>query len=270
MANIHPSALIEDGAILGAGVEIGPFCFVGRGVRLGDGVKLQSHVVVMGNAEIGSETELWPHAVLGGSAQYRAESTQDDTIRVGANNVIREFVTINCGTQKGGGITEVGDGCYLMASSHIGHDCHIGNNVTLTNGVGLAGHVTVGDNVIIGGLTAVLQFVRIGHDAFVGGMSGLTTDVIPYGLAQGPRAYLQGLNLIGLKRKKIPRERIHTLRGAYRDLFHGSAPLSERVEVAKGRWNDSPEVNEIISFIEAKAKRPICVPETVLEKPSDG
>ncbi len=266
MEKIHPSAVVEDGAILGADIEIGPYCFVGPRARLGDGVKLQAHAVVTGNTEIGSGTEVYSHAVLGGSAQFRAEVNEANALRVGANNVIREFVSINCGTQKGGGATEVGDGCYLMANSHIGHDCHVGNEVTLANSVALAGHVTVGDNVNIGGLTAVLQYVRIGRDAFVGGMSGLPSDVIPYGLAQGPRAYLQGLNLVGLKRKGVARERIRALRSAFRDLFHGEAPFSERVEMVEQRWQGTPEVDEIIGFIQAKAKRQICVPEISSEK----
>jgi UDP-N-acetylglucosamine acyltransferase len=258
--------VVEDGAVLGADVEIGPYCVVGRHCRLGDGVRLRAHAVVTGNTEVGSGTEVYPHAVLGGPAQFRAESSGGSVLRVGARNIIREGVSMNCGTAKGGGLTEIGDGGYFMANSHIGHDCHVGNEVTLANSVALAGHVTVGDNVNIGGLTAVLQYVRIGRDAFVGGMSGLPTDVIPYGLAQGPRAFLQGLNFVGLKRKGVSRERIHVLRNVFRDLFYGEASFSERVELAAQRWQGSAEADEIIAFIRAKAKRQICVPELSMEK----
>ena len=269
MGKIHPTAVVEDGAVLSADIEIGPYCLVGRGSRLGDGVRLLAHAVVIGNTEIGSGTEVYPHAVLGGPAQFRAENSDGSALRVGASNIIREYVSINCGTAKGGGLTEIGDGGYFMANSHIGHDCHIGNEVSLANSVALAGHVTVGDNVNIGGLTAVLQYVRIGRDAFVGGMSGLPTDVIPYGLAQGPRAFLQGLNLVGLKRKGVSREQIHVLRNVFRDLFYGEARFSERVEHAEQRWRGTPEADEIIAFIRAKAKRQIGVPEVSMEKSSD-
>lgn len=268
MAKIHSSAVVEDGAVLGADVEIGPYCFVGRAVRLGDGVRLISHVMVGGNTEIGTGTEIHPQAALGGPAQFRAEGGSEGTLRIGANNVIRECVTMNCGTRKGGGATRIGAGGYFMAYSHIGHDCHIGDNVTFANGVALAGHVSVADNVNIGGLAAVLQFVRIGRDAFVGGASGLPTDVIPYGLVQGSRAYLQGLNLVGLKRKGLPRERIHALRNAFQYLFYGDGQFSDRVESAAQRWSESPEVSEIIAFIRAKAKRQICVPEKKASGPS--
>jgi UDP-N-acetylglucosamine acyltransferase len=266
MARIHPSAVVEDGAVLGADVEIGPYCFVGQSVRLGDGVRLISHVTVRGDTEIGVRTEIHPQAVLGGPAQFRAEGGNDGALRIGANNIIRECVTMNRGTRKGGGVTSIGDGGYFMAYTHVGHDCHVGNNATFANSVALAGHVSVADNVNIGGLAAVLQFVRIGHDAFVGGASGLPTDVIPYGLVQGSRAYLQGLNLIGLKRKGLPRERIHALRNAFQHMFYGDGYFADRVAGAEERWGDSPEVTEIVTFIRAKAKRQICVPE----KTADG
>ncbi len=270
MARVHSSAVVEDGAVLGADVEIGAYCFVGRDARISHGVKLMPHAVVIGKTEIGSGTKVYPHAVLGGPAQFREENGDGGALRVGARNIIREYVSMNLGTEKGGGLTEIGDGGYFMANSHVGHDCHVGNEVTLSNSVALAGHVIVGDNVNIGGLTAVLQYVRIGHDAFVGGMSGLPTDVIPYGLAQGPRAFLQGLNIVGLKRKGASRDQIKIIRSVFRDLFYGESSFSERVEKAAQRWQDSPEANEIISFIRAKAKRQICVPEMSVEKSSDG
>jgi UDP-N-acetylglucosamine acyltransferase len=261
MSRIHSSAVVEDGAVLGADVEIGPFCHVGSEVRLGDGVRLLSHVVVSGDTHIGERTVVHPHAVLGGVAQFRVEAGAMGSLRVGAGNVIRENVTMNRGTIKGGGVTSVGDNGYFMAYSHIGHDCHVGNNATFANCVALAGHVTVADNVNIGGLSAVLQFVRIGHDAFVGGASGLPTDVIPYGMVQGSRAYLLGLNLIGLKRKGVPRERIHALRNAFTAMFYGSGRLADRVDAAAERWGAHEEVADVIGFIRSKSKRQICVPE---------
>jgi len=261
MTKIHPTAVVEDGAILGADVEIGPYCVVGSRVRLGAGVRLRSHVSVTGDTEIGARTEVYPHAALGGEAQFRAGDGADVALRIGANNVIRECVTMNRGTTKGGGITTVGDNGYFMAYSHVGHDCHIGNNATFANSVALAGHVTVADNVNIGGLSAVLQYVRIGRDAFVGGASGLPTDVIPYGIVQGSRAFLLGLNLIGLKRKGIPRDRIHALRNAFRHLFYTDGLFADRVAATEERWGQSPEVAEVIGFIRTKSKRQICVPE---------
>ncbi len=269
MSRIHPSAIVEDGAVLGADVEVGPFCIVGRQARVGDGVRLLSHVVISGDTELGSRSVVHPHAVLGGSAQFRAETGEVGALRIGSNNVIREHVTMNRGTVKGGGITSVGDNGYFMAYSHIGHDCHVGNNATCANCVALAGHVTVADNVNIGGLSAVLQFVRIGHDAFVGGASGLPTDVIPYGIVQGSRAYLLGLNLIGLKRKGIPRERIHALRGAFRQMFYGEGHLGDRVSAAEEKFGSYAEVADVIAFMRTKSKRQICVPEKGSAESSD-
>lgn len=260
MPQIHRTAIVEDGAQLGVDVELGPYCFVGPQVSLGDGVKLGSHVVVDGTTEIGARTVVHSSAVLGGPAQFRAPAGENARLVIGADNIIREFVTMNTGTAKGGGVTSVGEGGYYMAYSHIAHDCHVGNNVTFANNVALAGHVTVEDGANIGGFVAVLQFVRIGRNAFVGGMTGLPTDVIPYGLAQGARASLQGLNLVGLRRMGIPRDRIHALRAAFRFMFeeqHGS--LEQRVREAAERW-ETPEAREVTGFVLSDSKRPICVP----------
>ena len=270
MTGIHPSAIVEPGVKLESGVEIGPYCVVGSRARLEAGVRLISHVVVSGETEIGAGTVVHPHAVLGGPAQFRAEDGSSGALRVGAGNVIREHVTMNRGTRKGGGITEVGDNGYFMAYSHVAHDCHVGNGVTFANGVALAGHVTVGDGVNIGGLAAVLQHVRIGRDSLVGGATGVPADVIPYGLVQGSRARLEGLNLIGLKRKGIPRERIHALRSAFRFMFFGEGRLLDRVRTAGERWANSAEVREVVEFILAESKRPICVPAPGGRVPDDG
>ena len=257
---IHPSALVEEGALLGANVEVGPFSIVGPRVRLGAGVRLLSHVVVSGDTEIGPGSLVHPHAVLGAGPQYRGDDGSGARLLIGAGCVIREHVTMNGGSRKGGGLTEVGPNGYFMAYSHVAHDCHVGRDVTFANGVALGGHVTIGDGVNIGGLSAVQQFSRIGRNAFVGGVTGVPDDVIPYGMVWGDHARLAGLNLIGLKRKGVPRERIHALRAAYRAIFFGDGRLHERARSAGERWKDAPEVLEVVAFILADAKRPICMP----------
>jgi UDP-N-acetylglucosamine acyltransferase len=260
MAKIHSSAIVEEGAALGSDVEIGPFSLIGPHVSLGDGVRVLSHVVIGGNTEIGPSSVVHPHVVLGGGPQFRGDNGAGARLRIGAHNVIREHVTMNGGSVKGGGLTQVGDRGYFMAYSHVAHDCHIGNGVTFANGVALGGHVTIEDGVNIGGLSAVQQFSRIGRYAFVGGVTGVPDDVIPYGMVWGDHARLEGLNLIGLKRRGIPRERIHALRAAFRYIFFGSGRLFEKAREAGQRWKDFPEVSEVVAFILAVSKRPICMP----------
>ncbi len=255
---IHPTAIVDDGAQLGADVEVGPFCVVGRHVRLGDGVRLISHVVIAGHTEIGARSIVHPQAVLGGEGQIRGNDFPDGRLTIGTDNVIREAVTISCGSRKGGGLTAIGNNCYFMAYSHMGHDCRIGNNVTLANGVQLAGHMEIGDGVIMGGLAAGQQFSRVGQYAFISGLSGISTDVIPYGMAIGLHVRLGGLNLIGLRRRKIPRERIHALRAAFREIFLHGGSIHDNAERAAVKWPDAPEVQEVVAFIRAKPNRPIC------------
>jgi UDP-N-acetylglucosamine acyltransferase len=268
MAAIHHSAIVEDGAVLGVEVEIGPFCLVGAHVRLGDGVKLDSHVVIAGETEIGARTRVYAHAVLGGGPQFRGDPGSRAKLVVGADNVIRECVTMNGGSVKGGGLTRVGDRGYFMAYSHIAHDCHIGNGVTFANAVALGGHVTIADAVNIGGLSAIQQYGRIGRNAFVGGVTGVPDDVIPFGMVWGDHARLEGLNLIGLKRNGVPRERIHALRAAFRFIFLETGHLQDRAREAALRWKDSPEVAEVVAFILAPAKRPICMPSRAGARPA--
>ncbi len=260
MARIHTTAIVEDGATLGADVEIGPFSLVGSKVRLDDGVRLLSHVVVVGNTEIGARCVVHPHAVLGGGPQYRGDAGEGARLAIGSDCIVREHVTMNVGSAKGGGLTQIGRSGYFMAYSHIAHDCHIGDGVTFANSVALGGHVTIEDGANIGGLAAIQQFCRIGRNAFVGGVTGVPDDVIPYGLAWGDHARLEGLNLIGLKRKGIPRERIHAIRAAFRAIFFGAGAFTARACEAGERWKDVPEVGEIVAFILADAKRPICMP----------
>lgn len=260
MPRIHPAAVVEDGASLGDGVEIGAFCYVGPRVRLGDGVRLLPHATVTGRTEIGARTVVHSHAVLGGGPQYRGDEGADARLRIGADNIVREHVTMNGGSVKGGGLTRVGDRGYFMAYSHIAHDCEIGNGVTMANGVALGGHITIEDGVNVGGLAAIHQFCRIGRYAFVGGVTGVADDVIPYGIVQGDRAVLRGLNLIGLKRRGVAREDIHQMRAAYRFTFLGPGPLADRAEEAAERWRHVTQVAEIAAFILAPAKRRICTP----------
>jgi UDP-N-acetylglucosamine acyltransferase len=257
---VHPTAIVEDGAALGAGVEIGPFCTVGGKVVLGDGVRLISHVIVAGNTSFGQRTVVHPHAVIGGEAQIYDNDAPAARLEIGSGCTLREGVTINLGSAKGRGITKVGNNCFFMAGSHVGHDCNVGNNVTLANGAMLGGHFDVGDGVIMGGLAAAQQFGRVGRYAFISGLSGINTDVIPYGIAIGLHVRLGGLNLIGLRRRKVPRLNIHALRAAYREIFlEGKASIQEnaREVQAAGRWNDVSEVQEVLDFILADAKRAI-------------
>jgi UDP-N-acetylglucosamine acyltransferase len=256
---VHPSAIVEDGARLGAGVEIGPFCTVSKSAVLGEGVRLLSHAVIGPNTTIGARTIVHPQAVLGGEAQIKGNDAPEARLEIGADNTIREGVTISLGSRKGGGVTNVGDRCFLMAFSHIGHDCHVGNDVTFSNGVLLGGHCEIGDGVIIGGLAAAQQFARVGRYAFISGLSGISTDVIPYGMAIGLHVRLGGLNLIGMKRRGIPRANIHALRAAFRAIFREwKGSIQDNARRAVEQWGAVPEVNEVIDFILAPAKRPIC------------
>lgn len=256
---IHPTALIEDGARLAPDVEIGPYCVVGGSVALERGVKLHAHAVIGGNTSVGPRTVIYSHAVLGGEAQMRTHKPSAARLVIGADNIIRESVTISTGSHAGRGTTTIGDRNYLMAASHVGHDCLVGNDVTLSNGAQLGGHVQVGDGVIMGGLAAAQQFGRIGRYAFISGLSGVTTDVIPYGIAIGLHVRLGGLNLVGLRRRGIPRANIHALRAAFRAIFREwNGSIQDNAKRAEGQWGQFPEVAEVIAFILADAKRPIC------------
>ena len=256
---VHPTALVEEGANLADGVEVGPFCIVRRGVVLRGDVRLGSHVVVEGETEIGERTTVYSHAVIGGDAQIRNHDACGMRLRIGSDNVIRESVTISTGSRGGRGITVVGDRCYLMAGCHVAHDCIVGNDVTLSNGVQLGGHVHVDDGVIMGGLSAIQQFGRVGRYAFVSGVSGAAADIIPYGSAVGTHARLYGLNLVGLRRRNVPRANIHALRGAYRFIFESdSGTIHGNARRVGEQWPEVPEVKEVVSFILADAKRPIC------------
>jgi len=256
---VHPTSIVEDGAALGPGVEIGPFCHVGPRVVLGEGVRLVSHVSISGVTRIGARTEIHPQAVLGVGGQIRGNDFTDGVLEVGEDCVIREMVSMNAGSRKGGGLTKVGARGYYMVSSHVGHDCVVGDDVTLANMAILGGHVSVGDRAIFGGLVAVQQFCRIGKGAMVGGLSGVNRDVIPYAMAFGDHVELAGLNLIGLKRSGMSRAAINALRGAFRHIFYGAGGhIAARAVEAHARWPDVPQVGEVVDFILADAKQELC------------
>jgi UDP-N-acetylglucosamine acyltransferase len=265
MPQIHPTAIVEDGARLGEDVRIGPYCHVGADVSLGDGCELISHAVVVGRTTIGPRTRIFPFASVGHQPQDLKYRGEPSTLEIGADCIIREGVTLNPGTEGGGMKTVIGDRCAFLANSHVGHDCHLGNNVILSNNVMLAGHVTVGNYVILGGGAAVIQFARVGSHAFVGGMSGLENDLIPYGMAMGNRARLSGLNIIGMQRRGFSREDIHTVRRAYRLLFADEGSLRERVEDVAAEFRDHAIVTEILDFIREGGKRSICTPRAADE-----
>ena len=263
--SIHPTAIVEPGAVLGEGVKIGPYSMVGANVSLGDGVELISHVVVAGRTTIGPRTRIFPFASIGHQPQDLKYQGEETTLSVGAECLIREGVTMNPGTAGGGFKTVVGDRCAFLANSHVGHDCIVGNNVIFSNNVMLAGHCNVGDFAIIGGGAAVIQFARVGAHSFVGGMSGLENDLIPYGMALGNRAYLSGLNIVGLQRRGFSRNDIHNLRRAYRLLFAAEGTLMERVEDVAADFKEHPIVAEIVAFIRAGGKRSLCTPRDTSE-----
>lgn len=260
MSNIHATAIIEDGARIGDDVKIGPYCHIGPNVELGAGSELQSHVVLAGRTKIGARTRIYPFASLGHPPQDLKYKGEPSTLTIGDDCLIREGVTMNPGTEGGGMKTVVGSRCAFLAGSHVGHDCTVGDNVILSNNVMLAGHVTVGDFVIMGGGSAIAQFHRIGAHAFVGGLTGVRGDLIPYGLATGDWARLEGLNLVGLKRRNFDRDAVNALRRAYRLLFADEGTLSERVNDVAEEFADVAIVQEVVDFLRSAGDRAICVP----------
>lgn len=262
---IHSTAIIETGAVIGKDVTIGPYCCVGAHVTLGDNVELISHVAVSGRTIIGNHTKIYPFASIGHAPQDLKYHGEDSQVVIGEHNTIREYVTIQPGTEGGDMITTVGDHCLFMVGSHVAHDCQIGNHVIMANNATLGGHVVIGDYVIVGGLAAIQQFVRIGEHAIIGGMSGVEKDVIPYGMVLGERAWLNGLNLIGLKRRGFSSKAIHQLRDVYQTLFvneeTSTGPILERLEPLKGRFDDSVEVMNLLNFIQKDSKRHLCLPK---------
>ena len=260
MKTIHATAIINPNATMGKDISIGPYCIVGQDVHLGDGVRLHSHVVIDGRTTIGTETQIYPFSSIGLPPQDLKYKGEDSELIIGARNTIREYVTMNPGTADGGMRTIIGDDCLFMASTHVAHDCIVGNHVIMANNATIAGHVEVGDFAIIGGLSAVHQFVKIGKHAIIGGMSGVENNVIPYGSVVGDRARLSGLNIVGLRRRAFLKEDIKNLRTAYRMLFAEEGTLAERTEDVAKMFVNNTAVMDIIGFMRAESSRGLTQP----------
>ena len=258
---IHNSSIIDKEAKIGKNVKIGPFCYIGPKVQIGDNVELISNVHIEGNTKLGQGTKIFPFASIGTQPQDLKYKGEANSLEIGENNIIREYVTINPGTEGGGGKTFIGSNCLLMISSHIAHDCNIGNNVIIANNVPLGGHVTIEDYVVIGGNSAVQQFTRIGRLAMIGGMTGVLKDVIPFGLSFGNRNYLRGINIIGLKRKKYSNKKILELDKAYKKIF-SSKNLHKNLSKINGEYKGNDLVTEVVNFIAKDKRRPICTPQS--------
>ena len=256
---IHPSAIIEPGAKIANDVVIGPFSYIGSEVVLHSGVEIKSHVVVTGNTEIGHATVVFPFAVIGEIPQDLKFNGEQTSLKIGKNNQIRENVTINVGTAGGGGVTLVGNNCLFMTGSHVAHDAMIGDNVIIANCGAVAGHCVIEDDVIIGGLSGIHQFVRIGRGAIIGAVTMVTNDVIPFGLVQGPRGALDGINLVGLKRKGVDRSDITALRAAFQTLAQGEGTFQDRAKKLNEEA-DSDYVDAITKFILGVSDRSFLTP----------
>ena len=260
MTKVHSTAIVDSQAHLADGVEVGPYSVIGPHVVMGSGVKIGSHVVIGGHTEIGDDCSVHAFAALGDAPQHAGYKGEPTRLVIGQRNLIREHVTMHCGTAMGPGVTTVGSDGFFMVGVHVGHDCLVGDHVIMANNATLGGHVELGDFVIMGGLSAAHQNTRIGRHAFVGGMAGVNHDVIPFGNVWGNHAHLEGLNLVGLKRRGFSREAINLLRAAYRMLFAEEGTFQERLEDTASAYAASPEVMEIVEFIRADASRPLTTP----------
>lgn len=259
-ARVHPLAIVEEGAVIGENVEIGPFCRIGSRVVLKDGVHVISNAVIDGLTEVGAGCRIHPMAVVGGVSQSLHEAGDDSRLVIGERCTIREGVTMNSGTVGGGGITSVGNDCLFLANSHVAHDCRLGDNIILSNNVMLAGHVVVGDRAILSGGCAVHQFSRIGRQAFIGGLSAVNYDVIPYGMLNGNPGVLGGLNVVGMTRAGIERAVIHRVRRAYKQIFEAEGSVRNNAAGVRDEYLDCPEALEVIDFICAESDRAISSP----------
>ena len=256
---IHKTAIVDTKAKISSKVSIGAYSVIGSGVEIEENTTIDSHVSIIGNTKIGKNNKIYPFASIGNDPQDLKFDGEQTKLEIGNNNRIREYVTINPGTKGGGGLTKVGNNCLFMVSSHIAHDCYVGDNVILANNVPLGGHAHIEENVIIGGNSAVQQFTRVGKSAMIGGMCGVVRDIIPYGIAHGNRSILQGLNLIGLRRKNIPNKEILMLSEAYKEIFKNEN-LTENLKNLNKEYKKNELVNEVINFLEKDKKRPICTP----------
>jgi len=263
MGNIHSTAVVDASAKVSDSTVIGPYCVIGPKVQLGENVSLNAHVVVDGRTTIGSNTTVYSFATLGFPPQHAKYKGEVSQLVIGENNTIREHVTMHPGTEEGGMLTEVGNGCLFMVGCHVAHDCKVANNVILTNNVALGGHVNVGEYAVIGGLTGIHQYVRIGKHSMIGGMSAVESDVIPYGSVRGNRARLSGLNVIGLRRRGFSRDDIRSLRTAYGLLFSQGGQMAERLNEVSDLFAEHRGVMDIVSFIREDSSRAICQPIAV-------
>ena len=260
MSGIHPSAVVEDGAQIDPSATVGPFCLIGPEVVLGPDVELKSHVVITGRTTVGEGTVIFSFAVIGEIPQDLKFKGETSALEIGKRNRIREHVTMNGGTEGGGGVTRVGDDGLFMAGCHIAHDAQVGNRVIVVNNAAVAGHCVLEDDVIIGGLSGIHQFVRIGQGAIIGAVTMVTNDVIPYGLVQAPRGDLDGLNLVGLKRRGVKRADITALRAAFQMLAQGEGTFHDRAE-RLGAETDSDYVKQIVDFILGESDRSFLTPK---------
>ena len=256
---IHHTAIIDTLAKINESVKIGPYTVIGPNVEIGEDTEIYSHVNITGHTKIGKKNKIYPFASIGNEPQDLKYSGEKTALEIGNDNKIREYVSINPGTKGGGGVTKVGNNCLFMVSSHIAHDCHIGENVILANNVAIGGHAFIEDNAIIGGNSAVQQFTRIGKSAMIGGMCGVVRDVIPYGIVHGNRSVLQGLNLIGLRRRNFSNKEILILSDAYKEIFKNEN-LTSNLKNLSEELKKNKLVAEVIQFIEKDKKRPICTP----------
>ena len=256
---IHKTSIVDSKAKVSSSAKIGPFCVIGPDVEIKENVEIHSHVNISGKTIIGKNNKIYPFASIGNHPQDLKYNGEHTKLIIGDDNKIREYVTINPGTEAGGGLTKIGNNCLFMISSHIAHDCYVGNNVIIANNVPLGGHAIIEDNVVIGGNSAVQQFTRIGKMAMIGGMTGVLHDVIPYGLSTGNRNTLNGLNLIGLRRAKFDNKDILGLSEAYKEIF-ATKKLTENISKLNGEFKENPLVKNVIEFITKDKKRSICTP----------
>ena len=256
---IHNTAIIDPKAKISSGVSIGAFTVIGPNVEIGENTIIQSHVSIIGNTKVGKNNKIYPFASIGNDPQDLKFDGEITKLEIGDNNKIREYVTVNPGTKCGGGLTKIGNNCLFMVSSHIAHDCLVEDNVILANNVPLGGHAHIEENVIIGGNSAVQQFTRVGKSSMIGGMCGVVRDIIPYAMVHGNRSILQGLNLIGLRRKNIPNKEILVLTEAYKEIFKDEN-LTTNLKNLKEEFRKNDLVNDVVKFLEKDKKRPICTP----------
>lgn len=261
MSRIHPTAIIDAQAKIADSVEIGPYCVIGPHVELGENVIIKSHVAIDGHTSIGEGTIIYPFASIGHAPQDLKFRGEESRLIIGKNNTIREHTTMNPGTADGAMETVIGDNNLFMMATHVAHDCIIGNNVIMANNATLGGHVEVGNNVLIGGLAAVHQFVKIGDFAVIGGMSGVESDIIPYGRVKGERAFLAGLNLVGLERNGFSKDQVRELQRAYSQLFNGGGTLNDRIESVANDYKDNEEIVKIVSFAQSDRHFSLCQPQ---------